>query len=189
MTLNNNLNLLFEKLMKDKKKSIRLLRYVNKLESKGQINNLMKTSLIKSIIIIISFYPKKRKFIYKFIKYFYKLESDSKKNFVNLVKQLDFFYSLDLDDVLIDKIIFKTFNFLYCSFKINKDLPIKLLNEILLSINKLKAENSIKIQLFSLIINKSTNIIKDNNMESFIFVKVSELCGLSTKLINNFIMR
>ena len=189
MTLNNNLYLLFEKLMKDKKKSLRLLRYVNKLESKGQINNLMKISLIKSIIIIISFYPKKRKFIYKFIKYFYKLESDSKKNFIKLLKQVDFFYSLDLDDVIIDKIIFKTFYFLYNSYKINKDLPITLLNEILLSINKVKAENSIKIQLFLLLINKSIKIMCDNNKETYIFVKITELCGLSTKLINNFILR
>ena len=189
MTLNNNLNLLFEKIIKDKRKSKKLLHYVNRLESKGQINYLMKMSLIKSIIIIISFYPKKRKFIYKFIKYFYYLESDSKKNFIKLLKQLDFFYNLELDDIIIDKIIFKTFNFLYKSYKVNKDLPITLLNEILLSINKIKAENYIKIQLFLLLINKSTKIIYDNNKETSIFVKVTELCGLSTKLINNFIMR
>ena len=142
MTLNNNLTLIFSSIIKNKKRSLKLIEYIKKIESKGLINNLMILSLVKSLIIIISYYPKKEKFIYNFIKLIYKSNSDTKKNLCKLLNQIDFINYEDLiDDEHMDKIIFKTFDLIEQSHKINQELPLILLNEIVISVFKIKSND------------------------------------------------
>lgn len=189
MTLNTNLILIFKNVIKDKNKSVKIINYIQKLESKGQISNKLALSLLKSIIIIGSYFPKEQKFIYKYIKFFYKLPIDSKKDFLKNLSNLENNFNIELDDTIIDKLIFKTFELIHLSYKMKKDLSVSILNEILISTNKIKINNILKVKILLLLVEKSINIIENNNKTSFIFIKITELCGLTPKLINNFIMR
>ena len=179
-------------LLGNKKKSKRLLKYINKLESKSFINNIMALFILKSIIIIVSYYPKKRLFVYNFIKLLYKSKIKSRDDLLKNIKLINLQEYEDsiLDDYYMDKLIFKTFTFIYNTYQINKDLPIILVNEILLNISRIKTSDTIlKIQIYLLYLCKSNTLfiknIKKGNEQ--IYIKIMEFCGNTTKLINNYI--
>ena len=140
MTFNENLINIIINLLNNKRKGNKLIKYIEKMESKSLVNNIIALFILKSIIIIISYYPNKRIFIYNFIKSLYKSKSKAKYELFKNINTIDLlkYENTILDDYYMDKLIFKTFNFIYNSYQINKELPIILLNEILLNVSKIK---------------------------------------------------
>ena len=191
MTFNKNLINIITKLLNNKKKSTKLIRYIEKMESKSFVSNTIALFILKSIVIIISYYPKKRDFIYNFVKMLYKSKLKAKYELFKSINSIDLlkYENTILDDYYMDKLIFKTFNFIYNSYQINKELTIILLNEILLNVSKLKTDTPLlKIQLYLLYLNKSNCFaIKSCNNDEQIYLKIMEFCGNTTKLVNNYI--
>ena len=162
MTLNKNLINIFEKLINNKKYSFKILNCINQLEKKGLIDKVTELFLIKVTIIISSYYPTKIKFIYTFLKILYISKIEDKFELFKKIRKMNFeYYEEDiLDNYHMDKLIFKTFELLYNSSKINNELPITILNEIILNCNKIKIDDKLlRIKLYLMYINKSNNII------------------------------
>ena len=192
MTFNENLINIIINLLNNKRKGNKLIKYIEKMESKSLVNNIIALFILKSIIIIISYYPNKRIFIYNFIKSLYKSKSKAKYELFKNINTIDLlkYENTILDDYYMDKLIFKTFNFIYNSYQINKELPIILLNEILLNVSKIKTDDILlKIQLYLLYLNKSNYFTIKNfkNNDEQIYLKIMEFCGTTTRLVNNYI--
>ena len=192
MTFNENLINIIINLLNNKRKGNKLIKYIEKMESKSLVNNIIALFILKSIIIIISYYPNKRIFIYNFIKSLYKSKSKAKYELFKNINTIDLlkYENTILDDYYMDKFIFKTFNFIYNSYQINKELPIILLNEILLNVSKIKTDDILlKIQLYLLYLNKSNYFTIKNfkNNDEQIYLKIMEFCGTITRLVNNYI--
>jgi len=194
MALNKNLVNIFEKIINNKKYSFKILNYINRLEKKGLIDNVTELFLIKVIIIISSYYPTKIKFIYTFLKTLYISKIDDKFELFKKIRKMNIEYYEEnvLDNYHMDKLIFKTFEILCNCSKINIELPITILNEIILNCNKIKIDNKLlQIKIYLMFINKSNNIIDKSfvlkNQSNRVYLKVMELCGVTTKIINNFL--
>lgn len=194
MALNENIISIFNKLLNSKKKSKKILYYIKKLESKGLIDSNISLFLIKSIIIICSYYPNRKNFVYNLLKNLYKSNSDSKNDLLKKINKFDIEHYEDkvLDDYLMDKVLFETTDLLYNCSKLNNILPITIFNEIILNCSKLKTENDIlRVKIYLMFIKKSNKVIIDSlNMEKpngQVYLKIMELCGVTAKLINNFL--
>jgi hypothetical protein len=192
MTFNENLINIIINLLNNKRKGIKLIKYIEKMESKSLVNNIIALFILKSIIIIISYYPNKRIFIYNFIKSIYKSKLKAKYELFKNINTIDLlkYENTILDDYYMDKLIFKTFNFIYNSYQINKKLPIILLNEIILNVSKIKTDDTLlKIQLYLLYLNKSNHFTIKNfkNNDEQLYLKIMEFCGTTTRLVNNYI--
>ena len=194
MTLNKNFVEIFTKILDNKKKSIKILKYIEKLESKGYIDNNIALFIIKVTIIITSYYPNKKKFICNFFKLLYYSKNESKLDLFKLINKINISYCEDyiLDDYHMDKLIFNTFQLIYNSSKINKELSITILNEIILNSFKLKTEdNLLKVKIYLMYVKKSNDFIvkclDSKNLDGQVYIKIMELCGVTTRLINSFI--
>lgn len=195
MTLNKNLINIFEKLINNKKYSFKILNCINRLEKKGLLDNITELFLIKVIIIILSYYPNKIKFIYTFLKTLYVTKNEDTIGLLKRIRNMNFEYYEEniLDNYHMDKLIFKTFELLYNCSQFNNKLPITILNEIILNCNKIKTDDKLlKIKIYLMFINKTNNIINKSyvleNHPNKVYLKVMELCGVSTKIINNFLI-
>ena len=189
MTFNENLINIIINLLNNKRKGIKLIKYIEKMESKNLVNNIIALFILKSIIIIISYYPNRRIFIYNFIKSIYKSKLKAKYELFKNINTIDLlkYENTILDDYYMDKLIFKTFNFIYNSYQINKKLPIILLNEIILNVSKIKTDDTLlKIQVYLLYLNKS-NYFTIKNKDEQLYLKIMKFCGTITRLINNYI--
>lgn len=195
MTLSNSFINMFKKLVNNEKKSIKILNYINKLESKSFIDYNISLFLLKVFIIIISYHPKKINKIISFLKVFYYSDSESKNDLIKLIKKFNIVYYEDnvFNDVYMDSIIFSTFDFICNSFIINKELSITLLNEILLNTYKLKTDDKeLKLNIYLLYIRSSNHIVLksiNNNNSDYgrVYLKIVESCGVTTRLINTFL--
>ena len=109
MTLSNSFINMFKKLVNNEKKSIKILNYIDKLESKGFINYNISLFLLKVFIIIISYYPEKTNKITSFLKIFYYSKSESKNDLVKLISKFNITYYEEnvFNDIYMDSIIFR----------------------------------------------------------------------------------
>jgi hypothetical protein len=194
MALNENIINIFNKLLNSKKKSKKILYYIKKLENKGLIDSNISLFLIKSIIIICSYYPNRKKFVCNLLKNLYKSNSDAKTDLLKKINKFNIEYYEDniLDDYLMDNVLFETTELLYNCSKLNNILPITIFNEIILSCSKIKSENELlKVKIYLMFVKKSNKVILDSlNMEKpngQVYLKIMELCGVTAKLINNFL--
>ena len=194
MTLSSNFINIFKNLVNDEKKSIKILNYIDKLESKGFINYDISLFLLKVLIIIISYKPKKINKVISFLKIFYNSKGDSKNDMIKLINKFNVVYYEEnvFNDYYMDSIIFDTFEFICNIFIINKELSITLLNEILLNTYKIKTENKeLKLKIYLLYLRNANHIIlssiKNNNESNQMYLKIVESCGVTTRLINSFL--
>ena len=71
---------------------------------------------------------------------------------------------------------------------VNSGLIITLLSEIAINTIKIKTDNiSLKMKVFLSYINDSTEIVQKNK-NGQIYLKIVELCGNTTKIINNYLV-
>ena len=193
MTLSNSFINMFKKLVNNEKKSIKILNYIDKLESKDFINHNISLFLLKVFIIIISYHPDKINKIISFLKLFYYSKSESKNDLVKLISKFNIEYYEDnvFNDIYMDSIIFNSFDFVCNVFKINKELSITLLNEILLNTYKIKTDDKeLKVRIYLLYLRNANHIILnsiDNKQNNQVYLSIVEACGVTTRLINSFL--
>ena len=193
MTLSNSFINMFKKLVNDEKKSIKILNYIDKLESKGFINYNISLFLLKVFIIIISYHPEKINKVTSFLKVFYHSTSESKNDLVKLINKFNISYYEEnvFNDFYMDSIIFNTFDFICNVFTINKELSITLLNEILLNTYKIKTEDKeLKLRIYLLYLRNANHIILkslNSKQSNQVYLNIVESCGVTTRLINTFL--
>jgi hypothetical protein len=197
MTLDINFSEILKKIIKSEKSSNLMFSYLKKLKKKEKLDDIIVIFLIKSILIIVSYYPDKIKRLLDFFNILNETKNESKIDLINCLKKV-----IDLEDYIsngkvdsknitnyyLDKIIFKTFNFIDIVMNINKGLIITLLSEISLNIIKIKSNNvQLKMNIFLSFINNSIEIVHKNK-NGQIYLKIVELCGNTTKVINNYLV-
>ena len=152
--------------------------------------------MIKSILVIVSYYPAKVKRLLQFFKILKDSKSESKIDFINCLKKVaefedcisdDEIESKNLIDYYLDKIIFNTFNFIDMVMDINEGLIITLLGEIATNIIKIKSEDiTLKMGIFLMYLKDSIDVIQKNK-NGQVYLKIVDICGTTTKVINNYI--
>ena len=146
---------------------------------------------------IVSYYPQKVKKILDFFRVLSESKNESKKDIINCLKKigsLDILKSDNLEsknnslvDHYLDKIIFKTFIFIDLVMDINEGLIITLLGEIFVNTCKIKSFDLVlKLGIFLMYIKESTDVIQKNK-NSQVYLKIVEICGGTTKIINSYL--
>lgn len=204
MTLDNNFSIILKKIIKDEKASDLMFNYLKKLKRKEKLDDIIVIFLIKSILLVISYYPHKIKKILNFFRVLVETKNESKRDFICSLKKLgdleafiikknddneEKIYSSDtsLFDYYLDKVIFKTFLFIEFVMDFNEELIITLLAELAVNTMKINTfDPTLKLRLFLLFIKDSTNIIKKSQNQQ-IYIKIVELCANTTKIINNYL--
>ncbi len=197
MTLDVNFSIILKKIIKSEKSSNLMFNYLKKLKKKEKLDDLIVIFLIKSILVIVSYYPNKIKRLLDFFNILNETKNESKIDLINCLKKVidleDFISNTEIDskniiDYYLDKIIFKTFNFIDIVMNVNSGLIITLLSEIAINTIKIKTDNiSLKMKVFLSYINDSTEIVQKNK-NGQIYLKIVELCGNTTKIINNYLV-
>lgn len=197
MTLDVNFSIILKKIIKSEKSSNLMFNYLKKLKKKEKLDDLIVIFLIKSILVIVSYYPNKIKRLLDFFNILNETKNESKIDLINCLKKVidleDFISNTENEsknniDYYLDKIIFKTFNFIDVVMNVNNGLIITLLSEIAINTIKIKTDNlSLKMKLFLSYINDSTEIVQKNK-NGQIYLKIVELCGNTTKIINNYLV-
>ena len=197
MTLDNNFYGILKKIIKNEKASDMMFNYLRKLKKKEKLDDIIVIFLIKSILVIVSYYPQKVKKILDFFRVLSESKNESKKDIINCLKKigsLDILKSDNLEsknnslvDHYLDKIIFKTFIFIDLVMDINEGLIITLLGEIFVNTRKIKsADLVLKLGIFLMYIKESTDVIQKNK-NSQVYLKIVEICGGTTKIINSYL--
>ena len=195
MTLDNNFSDILKKIIKDEKSSDQMFNFLKKLKKKEKLDDLIVIFLIKSILLVISYYPNKIKKLLNFFRIIVECKSESKKDLIINLKKIepgDFFLQKDnnndsVNDYFFDKLIFKTFAFIDLVMDLNEKLIVTLLNEILTNVLKIKSvDTTLKIRIFIIYLKDATTVLKDNK-GNHVYLKVLEICGSTTKIINNFL--
>ena len=195
MTLDNNFSDILKKIIKDEKSSDQMFNFLKKLKKKEKLDDLIVIFLIKSILLVISYYPNKIKKLLNFFRIIVECKSESKKDLIINLKKIepgDFFLQKDnnnnsVNDYFFDRLIFKTFGFIDLVMDLNEKLIVTLLNEILTNVLKIKSEDTtLKIRIFIIYLKDATTVLKDNK-GNHVYLKVLEICGSTTKIINNFL--
>ena len=197
MTLDVNFSIILKKIIKSEKSSNLMFNYLKKLKKKEKLDDLIVIFLIKSILVIVSYYPNKIKRLLDFFNILNETKNESKIDLINCLKKVidleDFISNTEIDskniiDYYLDKIIFKTFNFIDIVMNVNSGLIITLLSEIAINTIKIKTDNiSLKMKVFLSYINDSTEIVQKNK-NGQIYLKIVELCGNTTNIINNYLV-
>lgn len=197
MTLDNNFYSILKKIIKNEKASDMMFNYLRKLKKKEKLDDIIVIFLIKSILVIVSYYPQKVKKILDFFRVLSESKNESKKDIINCLKKigsLDILKSDNLEsknnslvDHYLDKIIFKTFIFIDLVMDINEGLIITLLGEIFVNTCKIKSVDLVlKLGIFLMYIKESTDVIQKNK-NSQVYLKIVEICGGTTKIINSYL--
>ena len=197
MTLDVNFSIILKKIIKSEKSSNLMFNYLKKLKKREKLDDIIVIFLIKSILIIVSYYPQKIKRLLDFFNILNETKNESKIDLINCLKKvidLEDYISKDenesknIIDYYLDKIIFKTFNFIDIVMNVNNGLIITLLSEIAINTIKIKTDDlSLKMRIFLTYINDSMEIVQ-NNKNGQIYLKIVELCGNTTKIINNYLV-
>ena len=121
MTLDINFSIILKKIIKSEKSSNLMFNYLKKLKKKEKLDDIVVIFLIKSILVIVSYYPNKVKKLHDFFRVLNETNSESKRDLINCLKKVvdfeDYITCDNLDsknsiDYYLDKIIFKTFLFI-----------------------------------------------------------------------------
>ena len=197
MTLDVNFSEILKKIIKSEKSSNLMFSYLKKLKKKEKLDDVIVIFLIKSILIIVSYYPDKIKRLLDFFNILNETKNESKIDLINCLKKVNdledyisnvHLESKNLTNYYLEKIIFKTFNFIDIVMDINNGLIITLLSEISLNTIKIKSGNiQLKMNIFLSFINNSIDIVHENK-NGQIYLKIVELCTNTTKVINNYLV-
>ena len=192
-----NFNSILEKIFKSKKKATNIQKMISNMIKTKEIDEIFSLFILKVTIIILSYYPEKEKLIYRLFETFYKSKLESRKFLlINLSKMTkDNFYSdYDIDDEIMDKVIFITLELVERCDKIGKNglnLFITILNEIIINMKKIKLEDiNLKSKIYLMFIRKSNKLVKESLLKKNkgqIYFKIMEMCGVTTRIINSYI--
>jgi len=185
MKLNQRFGDLFDKIIKNKKQRKKLLNNIEKLYNKNIISQDLVLVLIKSLILVLSYLPKKIFLINKIIKEFANCNNEIKEDLINILNNYNF-NQLTLSDYLIEKIIFNTIVLFQLIEKTFFPQLYTIWYQIILCINKIKKKNTIlKAHIYINIVKESINIIKKERAHSYL--KIIKMCNKTRELINSYL--
>ena len=169
-------NKLFDKLLNSKRKRKSLIKNVKILYKKKYLSDIEFLNFIKILILINFYYPKKYKICINLIIKFLKLSDIKRIKLLNLIST-NFNFDI-IDDKLIKKIIFSSFNlFMFIKTDDFFNIWINILNNF----NKIKIDNnSIKSLIYIQIITESILIVKNKKSLD----KIIDYSNKTIKLIN-----
>ena len=179
---------IFIEIIKDNGKSLELLKLFDKLFTKNIFKENFIIYLIKSSIIILSYNLDNYEVIYKTTKELFQLPKNVIQDYKEIINFINFSNDNKISDVLIDKIVFSTLEFLKLFYNNNIKLGLNLLYEILLNTFKIKKiDKEVRVKFYLKFVRESIKIIKNpNNNSSSYYLKIIETCGLTTRLINDW---
>ena len=190
----NNFNSILKKLFKSSKKSNKVTTILKQMIKKKEINENISLFLLKVTIIILSYYPEKIDLIFNFFITVYNSKLESKYTLLSNLKSIYDFNDSSIDDFLMDKMIFSTLDLLencYIFGCNGINLFITIINEILINLIKIKLDNNeLKYKIYLMFIRKSNKFIIESNKDCVkgqVYFKVMEICGVTAKIINNYI--
>lgn len=206
-----NLSIILNKLIKDKNHCLKINEYFKILKEEENINSNFILLLLKSVLMIVSYYPSKINILLKFFEVLIDNKSESKRDLINLVNKIDLkninrfnnFNSSSIlstkddnyeFDIILEKMIFNLFNFIELIYiesiknsKYSFKVSITLINELLFNINKIKSDDILfKCRIFILFIKVSHEIFEENK-GIHIYLKIVENLNSLTKLMNNYL--
>lgn len=197
MSLDKNLSLILKKIIKEEKHSLKMEEYLINLKNNEMLDDSVIIFLLKSILLIISYHPDKIEIILCFFKSLSENESENKKDLISIIKEFESKGDFSLEtinneefDYLMDKIIFKTFEFIELIYNlelVSFNLSITLLNEIILNAMKLRSSNTLlKLRVYVLFLRSAHKTVEENN-GSHVYLKIVDTCNSIVRVINNYL--
>jgi len=187
MNLNKKFGRLFDTII-SKEKRTSLFEILQDLYENELLNQELILCLIKSLILVLSYYPHKIDTLIEIITSYKLCNIELHNDLSSLFKKMDLSYQFLLPDNLIDNIIFDTIHFFELFKTINIIILYKIWFEILSNsykINKNDIEYKINIYLF--FIKESKKIINVN--KNHFYLKITKLCGSTSTMINEYMNR
>lgn len=180
---------IFIEIIKDNEKSFELLKLFDKLYTKNIFKENFILCIIKSSIIILSYNLDNYDVIFNTTKELFLISKNIICDYKEIINFIDFSNENKISDVLIDKIVFNTVDFLKLFYNKNIKLGLNLLYEVLLNTFKIKKiDKEVRVKFYLKFIRESIKIIKNpNNNSSSYYLKIIETCGLTTRLINDWL--
>jgi hypothetical protein len=143
----------------NKKKTLKLLKIINKLYENNIFNEELVLNLIKGFVIIFYLNSKCFNDYYNLLYYInYKMNVQFKKKFFDKIKKINFSHQFNLSDNIVDEVIINTNKFIFINNNIPMESKLLVLYEILDNIQKVQLSKEYKIHLYLFIIKK----FKDN---------------------------
>lgn len=179
---------IFIEIIKDNEKSKELLKLIDKLYTKNIFREDFILYLIKSSILVLSYKLDNYDIIFSTLNEFFYLSKNLIEDFKDIISYINFSNENMISDILVDKIVFNTIDFMKLFNNKDLKLGLNLLYEIILNTFKIKKiDHEIRGKFYLKFINESIKIIKNpNNNSSSYYLKIIETCGLTTRLINDW---
>ena len=185
MKLNQKFSHLFFSILKSEKKTTTLLNIIQKYYDEKTLDKELVLCLIKSLILILSYYPKKIDIIIDILNKYNECNI-AKRDIYELLKRINLEKQYTLEDYLINKIIFTTFELMELLLEKNKVI-FRIWYDILHSSIKIKTINKIfKINIYINYIKEAIKIINEND-NGQIYLKILNYCSKITKEINQYL--
>ena len=188
LKLNQKFGKVFFQIIKDEDKKDKLLNLIDKLYIENYFKEEFILCLIKAAILILSYKINYLDTFYSVLENIFLLDKITRDDFKELINSINYSNQYNFPDILLDKIVFSTIDFLNYFYPSNMKLGLNLLYEIMLNTKKIKKIDYITRSKFYLkFVKESLKIVESpDNKTSNYYLKIVETCGMTTRLINDW---
>lgn len=188
LNLNQKFGKIFFQIIKDDDKKDKFLNLIDKLYIENYFKEEFILCLIKASILILSYKINYLDTFYSILENIFLLDKIMKEDLREIINSINYSNQYNFPDVLLDKIVFSTIDFLSNFYPSDMKLGINLLYEIILNTKKIKKIDYITRSKFYLkFVKESLKIVESpDNKTSNYYLKIVETCGMTTRLINDW---
>ena len=188
LNLNQKFGKIFFQIIKDEDKKDKFLNLIDKLYIEKYFKEEFILCLIKASILILSYKINYLETFYSILENIFLLDKIMKDDLREIINSINYSNQYNFPDVLLDKIVFSTIDFLNNFYPSDMKLGINLLYEIILNTKKIKKIDYITRSKFYLkFVKESLKIVESpDNKTSNYYLKIVETCGMTTRLINDW---
>ena len=188
LNLNQKFGKIFFQIIKDDDKKDKFLNLIDKLYIENYFKDEFILCLIKASILILSYKINYLDTFYSILENIFLLDKIMKEDLREIINSINYSNQYNFPDVLLDKIVFSTIDFLSNFYPSDMKLGINLLYEIILNTKKIKKIDYITRSKFYLkFVKESLKIVESpDNKTSNYYLKIVETCGMTTRLINDW---
>jgi hypothetical protein len=185
MRLNKMFGDLFDKILNSKKNRKSLFKIINNYYNEELLDDKLILCLIKSLILILSYHPKKFHICINIIKKYEECHNNLQKDIFKCLKSFNLSNQLNLSDEIVEKVIYNTIIFLEKVYKVCENQVYSIWYILLINISKIEKDYSyLKTNMYLVLLKESDRILAKYNTKSYL--KITELCNNMIKLINNY---
>jgi hypothetical protein len=188
LNLNQKFGKIFLQIIKNDEKKDKILNLIDKLYIEKYFKEEFILCIIKAAILILSYKINYLETFYSILENIFLLDKIMKDDLKEIINSISYSNKYIFPDVLLDKIVFSTIDFLNIFYPSNMKLGINLLYEIILNTKKIKKIDYITRSKFYLkFVKESLKIVESpDNKTSNYYLKIVETCGMTTRLINDW---